>query len=174
MGPQVRPTYRLPDHLRAALAGSFGQVTDTQGLRVLLADDDVVAAVGDVVSMSLHEIGVKPRLFICDYKTQRGDDDPDFKRVLGSWGDREVRVQNPAATITPQAWGAVADAFHQDGTTRIVVDGEEDMLGIPAFLEAPLGAKVLYGKPGVGAVVVTIDAAFQAHVQGLVDQFDQE
>jgi uncharacterized protein (UPF0218 family) len=51
------------------------------------------------------------------------------------------------------------------------VEGEEDLLGIPCFLEAPLGAKVLYGMPGKGVVVVEVTPVFQERVRALLARF---
>jgi uncharacterized protein (UPF0218 family) len=157
------------------VAGNFGALVQTDGVAAAVAGAPVVVAVGDVVSRTLHDLGIAPRLFICDYRTQRGAIDGDLQAILGAWGDREVRVRNPATTITREAWDAIRDALHRlAGTTRLVVDGEEDLLGIPCFLEVPVGAKVLYGAPGRGVVVVTVDAAFQDVVRGIVARMDQD
>lgn len=166
--------YVLPGALRGALAGDFGPVVQTETLLAHIQGAPCIAAVGDVVSLTLHRLGVAPRLFVCDYKTQRGDESREYRRVLGTWGDREIHVSNPPATVTREAWLAIREAYSQEGTTRIVVDGEEDLLGIPAFLEAPLGAKVLYGSPGKGVVVVTVDAAFKERVAGILERFQRE
>jgi hypothetical protein len=39
---------------------------------------------------------------------------------------------------------------------RIVVNGEEDLAVIPAVVEAPLGAAVVYGQPNKGMVIIAI------------------
>ncbi len=171
----LRPAdrYTLPAALRGELAQAYGPVLSTRDLADALVNYEVVAAVGDVVSMTLHRLGIEPRLFICDYKTQRGDDDPEFVEVLGAWGDREIRVPNPAAQITREAWDAVRQGLAATGTTRILVDGEEDLLGIPCFLEAPDHAAVLYGMPGQGVVLVHVDDALRRRVAGLVARLEQ-
>lgn len=173
-GADLRPAtaYTLPDRLRPALAAPWGPVVDTATLGAMLRADDVVLSVGDVVSLSLQELGVVPKLFVCDYHTRRGVDDERLRAKLGSWGDREVRVANPAGQLTAQAWDAVRDALQADGTTRIVVDGEEDMLGIPCFLEAPEGAVVVYGMPGQGAVVCQVTPELRQRVADFVQALE--
>ncbi len=175
MGQGVKPAdaYYLPERLRPALAEPWGPVVDTAALALMLQDDDVIIAVGDIVSMTLHELGLAPRVFICDYKTQRQDDDPELIRTLGSWGDHEIRVDNPAASVTAAAWDAVIEGLRQEGITRIVVDGEEDLLGLPCFLEAPDDAIVLYGMPGRGVVVCRVTPDLRARVRQLVRSLDQ-
>lgn len=129
-------------------------------------------AVGDIVSVTLKDMGLQPRVFICDFKTKRGDEDPTLVEALGNWGDQEIRVQNPPAQVSREAWQAVQNACHMDGTTRIVVEGEEDMLGLAAFMEAPLGAKVLYGAPNRGMILVTIDEEFRESVAHILQRME--
>ncbi len=170
----LRPdsAYLLPAALRADLAKPYGRVYATRELADVLVNYEVIVAVGDVVSMTLHMLGFEPRLFICDYKTQRGDDDPEFLEVLGTWGDQEIRVRNPAATITREGWDGVRAGLAGPGMTRLVVEGEEDLLGIPCFLEAPDGAAVLYGMPGQGVVVVDVDDQLRERVRALVARLE--
>lgn len=173
----LRPAtrYLLPEDMRDELAKDFGPVVPDEQLEKVLADTDCIIAVGDVVSLDLKERDIEPRVFICDFKTHRDDEAPRFKQELGDWGDKEVKVLNPASIITRKAWSAIRAAIADEGRmTRIVVNGEEDLLGIPAFLEAPIGAKIVYGSPGKGAVVVTVTATFQQKVRALVARFDEE
>lgn len=179
MDPEVedlRPAtrYLLPEAMRTELGEDFGPIVGDDDLEDVLGEAEVIISVGDIVSMDLKKRGITPRAFICDFKTHRDDENPEFKEVLGDWGDKEVKVLNPAGTITRKAWTAIRNAMKRDGTTRIVVNGEEDLLGIPAFLEAPIGAKVVYGSPGRGAVVVDVTEAFQHRVEALVKKFDEE
>jgi hypothetical protein len=175
-GPDLRPphAYRLPAALRKELGRAWGPVVQAEGLATAIAGADVVVAVGDVVSLTLKELGIEPRLFVCDYQTQRGTPEPAYLRELGSWGKLAFRVRNPAATITREAWDAVAHGLASASwPVRIVVDGEEDLLGIPCFLEAPVGSKVLYGMPGQGIVVVTTSPEFLAMVRALLSRFER-
>jgi uncharacterized protein (UPF0218 family) len=172
----LRPDGRhiLPDRLRAALSEPWGPVVDTATLAKMVTAEDTVLAVGDVVSITLHELGIQPRLFVCDYKTQRGGVEGHLEEVLGNWGDRELRVQNPAGMVTAESWDAVTDALAQPVgvTTRIVVDGEEDLLGLPCFLEAPDGAIVLYGMPKRGVVVCFVEPGLRTKVARIVREME--
>lgn len=169
--------YVLPDALRAELGRPFGPVVAGKELPALVAGSPALIAVGDVVSLTLKTLGIEPRLFVCDFLTQRGEPDPTYEAELGTWGRLAFRVGNPPATITREAWDAVRlglAAGPEASPVRIVVDGEEDLLGIPCFLEAPDGAIVLYGMPGKGVVVVRVDAAFKAKVAELLGRFAKE
>jgi uncharacterized protein (UPF0218 family) len=169
--------YVLPERLRGELARPFGPVVAGRELPALLGDAPAVVAVGDVVSLTLKTLGIEPRLFVCDFLTQRGEPDPTYEAELGSWGTLAFRVRNPAASVTREAWDAIRlglSAGAEAAPVRVVVDGEEDLLGLPCFLEAPEGALVLYGMPGKGVVVVRVDPALQAKVADLLSRFTKE
>ena len=176
-GVDLRPArrYVLPEALRKDLGKPFGPVVAGNDLAEALEGAAAVVAVGDVVSLTLKTLGVEPALFVCDFMTQRGTPDPTYERELGAWGTLAFRVRNPAASITREAWDAVRLGLqHTPGPVRIVVDGEEDLLGIPCFLEAPDGAVVLYGMPGQGVVVVEVDAALKRRVAEVLARFTRE
>lgn len=177
--------YVLPESLRRELGAAFGPIVQSNELVAALEDADIVLAVGDVVSLTLKKLEITPRLFVCDYQTQRGqasavrgdaaNEKTLYELELGSWGELAFRVRNPAASITREAWDAIRLGLqHDDGPVRVVVEGEEDLLGIPCFLEAPVGSVVLYGMPNQGVVVVRVDAAFKAKVAALLAKFTRE
>jgi uncharacterized protein (UPF0218 family) len=166
--------YILPDALRSELGVAWGPVVQTVDLAAAVREAPAFACVGDVVSLDCKRLGLQPLLFVCDFATQRGEPDEVYERELGTWGARAFRVRNAAAHITREAWDAVRLALTAEkGPVRIVVEGEEDLLGIPCFLEMPMGSKVLYGMPGRGVVVVTVTPEFQAMVRALLARFEQ-
>lgn len=193
--PDLRPRkrYLLPEALRPELAKPFGPILQSEDLKAHLQGTDVVVAVGDVVSLTLKMLGITPRVFVCDYQTQRGvpaggathggeaakrlisNESTLYELELGSWGDRAFTVRNAAGTIAREAWDAIRLGLTaQEGPVRVLVEGEEDLLGIPCFLEAPDGAVVLYGMPNQGVVVVRVDARFKERVAALLARFTRE
>ena len=169
--------YVLPEGLRSELGKPFGPVVGGNELPKHLPEGVPVVAVGDVVSLTLKKLDLEPRLFVCDFLTQRGEPDPTYEAELGTWGTVGFRVRNPAATITREAWDAIRLGLSEppeEGPVRVLVEGEEDLLGIPCFLEAKPGTKVVYGMPGKGVVVVTVDAVFQRQVADLLSRFTRE
>ncbi len=171
----LRPTrqYTIPDALRSTLAEPFGPVYTTQELQVALKSHrGPVLAVGDHVSLTLKELGISPRLFVCDYHTQRGQNVQQYQDALSNWGDNVLQVTNPPATLTREAWNAIRRAVEGKVITRIEVEVEEDLLGIPCFLEAPPGSVVLYGMPGQGVVWVEVNQEVRERVAALVYLFE--
>jgi len=137
----LRPPHRyvLPEGLRRELAAAFGPVVQSGELVAALDGADPVVAVGDVVSLTLKKLDLTPRLFVCDFLTQRGEPDPTYEAELGAWGRLAFRVANPAATVTREAWDAIRLGLqHDDGPVRVVVEGEEGDKGAAPW-EGELG-----------------------------------
>jgi uncharacterized protein (UPF0218 family) len=173
----LRPVHRylMPESVRAELARAFGPVVSTEYLSDTIADTPFIC-VGDQVSLTTKEAGLTPKVIVCDYRTRRGNPTAAYIAALGGWGQVEIKVQNAAGELRRAAWDAVVKAVNHPGPypVRVTVDGEEDLLGIPCFLEAPDGWKVLYGMPGQGVCVVTLDAIFKRQVRQILLRFNQE
>lgn len=160
---------RLPEALRAELKEPMGPVfTDAEPL--LAAAGRPVVAVGDVVTR--HLLGVEtPRVALVDGRTERSDLAEPERPDLAAF-DRRERVDNPAATLSTPLLRALGEALVAEGTTAIVVEGEEDLATLPAVLAAPDGATVVYGQPGEGMVRVAVDATARERVRDLLGRMD--
>ncbi|MEM2036875.1 MAG: DUF359 domain-containing protein, partial [Candidatus Caldarchaeum sp.] len=64
-----------------------------------------------------------------------------------------VKVRNQAGMVEPEAAAAVVEAIMKRGGA-VLVDGEEDLLALPAMYALPNGGLLIYGQPKVGYVVV--------------------
>ena len=143
----------LPVELRKTLKEPFGDIISEGEVKSLLKACDVIVTVGDICTLTLHRLGFAPRLAIVDFATKR-ESLTELKERIQEVGDVAVSVENPAGTITKMLWDAVYSAFQQDANMRIEVAGEEDLALLPCVLFAPKGAKVIYGQPDVGLVLV--------------------
>jgi hypothetical protein len=112
-------------------------------------------SVGDVVTAHLGRVDYTPKVSIVDDRTEREAVD---ERVVADWPavDQILTAENPAATVTEELVEALDTGLRGAGTTRIEVDGEEDLAVLPAILLAPDGATVVYGQPGEGMVAVSV------------------
>lgn len=143
---------RLPHHLRDELKDPIGPVyTDPKAL--LAAAGTPLVSVGDVVTRHLLSVTI-PHLAVVDGQTKRT---PLDESIDLSAFDHQVDVENPAATLSAELLKTLRDALDDDGSTVIVVDGEEDLGTLPAVVAAPTGASVVYGQPNQGMVLATVD-----------------
>ena len=118
--------------------------------RIRKEKPEIVIAVGDVTCATLENEGIIPDVRIVDGITKRGIFEGEFKAKTHYY------VYNPPAMIFPEAWSAIATGISNKSDTLIVVNGEEDLLGFPAVLLAPIGSVMLYGQPDVGIVWVPV------------------
>ncbi len=127
-----------------------------------------VTTVGDVVSRETLVAGIQVNLRIVDQMTLRKRISPIEIRA-----ERTYKVRNPAGIITKEAWDTIREAL-KDREALILVDGEEDLLAIPAVLESPDNALVVYGQPSEGLVVVTASLEKKSEVRKIMNQMTEE
>jgi len=175
-GADTDVVVELPATLRPELKDPLGPVfTDAEDL--LAAASGPLVAVGDVVTYHLLEAGRPPDVALVDGRTERSPVDEEVEAAVGGSGgfDREATVTNPAATLTAGLLAAQAeavDAVERGETTRLVVDGEEDLAALPAVLLAPRDGSVVYGQPGEGMVLVTVEEEVRERVRDLLERMD--
>ena len=123
-----------------------------------LRNEISIATIGDICTLKvLQQIRV-PNLCIVDYKTKRDTKlSIDQKKEIDAIVSKSVTVQNPAGTITEELWNAIEDALNNENSTKIIVDGEEDLATLAVISLSKIGAKVIYGMPDRGMVVVDVN-----------------
>ena len=149
----------LPAALRPELKEPLGPIYTDAGALVRDAGRPLVA-VGDVVTYHIVRAGEPPDVALVDGRTKRDAVDEEIAAGIGGF-DREMRVENPPATVTDDLL-----------STLVVVDGEEDLAALPAVLAVPEGGSVVYGQPDEGMVLVAADPTARERVRGLVDRMD--
>ncbi len=158
----------LQKALRSELKDPMGPIyTDADDL---LADaGEPLIAVGDMVTYHLLNAGRIPDVALIDERTERTEVDEEVKATIGGF-EHVVAVDNPAATITAEILDAMAAAIRTGESTLIDVEGEEDLAALPALLLAPPGASVVYGQPGEGMVLVSVDDVATGQARDILEQ----
>lgn len=158
---------RLPVELRPLLASPPpGARLSSEPWRMRYS---CLASVGDVVTEGLVSHGVELLVAVVDCATMRR------RRGGGCPGDGwglVLRARNPAGTITWEAVEALAAALSSGGGL-VVVEGEEDLLALPLILLLPLGCSIVYGLPGVSAVVLPVTRWLKAYVQHVLERMER-
>lgn len=115
--------------------------------------------VGDATYQKVTEAGLKPHLSILDGHVGR-----QVKKEQG--GGVAATLSNPAGSIQPSVVDAIEAQLVSGGI--LTVQGEEDLLTLPAVLLAPLGAEVWYGQPDEGIVKIMVDEAIKTKAVSIV------
>lgn len=116
-----------------------------------------LSCIGDVVTRTCLRAGLKPTLTAVDGATRRRSEDvTDTLSLARRLGMPIRRVRNPPGALSLDAIESVCAALQSRRPTLLLVDGEEDLLALPAIACSPPGGLVVYGAPGLGAVVVRV------------------
>ncbi|WP_128478501.1 GTP-dependent dephospho-CoA kinase family protein [Halorussus pelagicus] len=138
------------------------------------AGDGPLVAVGDVVTYHLERAGVAPDVAVVDGLTKREEVEDSVAEGVARLGReaREVRVENPAGAVSREMVETLGEAIVDPEPTVIVVDGEEDLVTLPAIAAAPLGTSVVYGQPDEGMVLAEVTDEAKAEMRDLLGRMD--
>ncbi|MHB8587145.1 MAG: GTP-dependent dephospho-CoA kinase family protein [Thermoplasmatota archaeon] len=164
----------LPETLRSELAAPWAPPLATAAAVSALKDAKAIASVGDVVTEMLLDHGIHPQLMVVDYRTAR--EAPAFtslREKIEKAGYYRERFENAAGTISQVMWDAVRLAWMRPSPTVLEIHGEEDLATLPVVTFAPEGARVLYGQPRQGVVIIPVNEAARARARGFLDRMEK-
>ena len=127
-----------------------------------------IISVGDIVSLHMIKHGIALNVIVVDNKTMRKPIQP-----ITVDADQTLYAKNPPGAITDEAWAAIKSAIAQKGRTKVIVDGEEDLLTVVTVLSAPDDALVVYGQPHKGIVVVKVTKETREKMHRIVDAMEE-
>ena len=158
---------KISSELRAALKEPLGELLLEANLKkshILERISRPIITVGDRTTERLLEWGITVDLQIVDGLERRE------RRRAPSLpeGTIEVRCSNPPGAISQDADRSVREALQSGRPSRVLVDGEEDLLVLPACIYAPDGASLFYGQPGKGMVSVRVGPEARRKTQKII------
>ncbi len=162
----------MPEELRPLLAEPLDKILTGKAIEEAIQDARAgfVITVGDVATKTFLDAGIIPTLSIIDGKVGRKP----FHEVV----DRlqpTLAVQSGPGFISKKAVQAIHDCFTHPSSPithhAILIDGEEDLLVLPAIIYAPLGTVLYYGQPGEGLVEVVVTDDMKTKAIGLLARF---
>lgn len=165
-------TLSLPESMRDQLSKPFGEVLKNDEIKKMKSI--FLIAIGDIVATTFIKLKKQANISLFDLKTKRKEVSRDILDLLP---DPDAKITNMHGTIQGFAVGEVYKQIHEsiDAFQKkvIEVDGEEDLLALPAILLSPLGGKVAYGLPDKGVVVIDVTEEKKNDVKKLVEKFDR-
>ena len=163
--------FNLPDSLRSELQKPHGPTI--KNIDTLRSHSMPLICIGDVVSASLRDENLFPSVSIIDGKTRRAQlkSSVTDKYFLGL----SSSFVNAPGTINPVIAHYFLEALQKNYDTgkpqTILVEGEEDLLALPAILLSPLGSTVMYGQYDVGMIGVVVTETKKEEIKKLLMQF---
>ncbi len=173
---------KMPESLRPLLQKPLGRVfKDTKSLlqSIKRLKYSLLIGVGDIIVDSLLKEGIDPDVKVIDLKTRRKKFlISNFKFLMKSKVSN-IKYQNKPGTINlktaEKLKELIRDALSSprrrgSRNSWLVIDGEEDLLTLPAILFAPLNSLVLYGHWQYGIIAVEVDEIMKKKIQNLFNK----
>lgn len=159
----------MPEEFRPYLSSIVFRsklVADTSSYRQQLRYEKIIA-IGDYVLEELLRYRVYPWLAIFDCREKRIERDcPQLPHIY-----EKINVYNPRSTISLEAVRAIRDGIKRGGIA-VVVDGEEDLLALPAIMYADESMLVIYGMPNLSAVLVRVGYYEKKIASSILEMFE--
>lgn len=180
--------YKLPKPLRKSFRKPIGKLFTGKPLiaaekarnQIIEYHPKLIITIGDYCTKTLFDVAFLPNIIVYDGKTHR---EKQISLDLDEYVEK--RVTNPREWITKKTWEILETtiSFCTSNKCRVCVhiDGEEDLLVIPAIILSPLGSVIVYGQPPMnteagmlkgGIVVVLITNELKKLAQDLLVQFE--
>ena len=152
---EIDPTGKriMPETLRNQLVQPLGTVLKGDSLQESFHahKKDLVITVGDVTTQKALEAGLTPALMVIDNKVHR-QPYRKLRPILARREFEKTSVASGTGFISERAIRHIAHALGSRSVPLVIeVIGEEDLLALPAIIEAPVGSVVYYGQPPVAA-----------------------
>lgn len=168
---------KLPKELRKELKKPLGKLIEVIPEKSMVEIAGLVnksrpvriISVGDVITQYMLMSGILPDLSIVDHKIYRRK--IEFPFNYEGFYNIIVYVKNPPGHISEDAWNKIRKYLTTNLKTLIVVDGEEDLLTLPAIVEAPEGSLIFYGQPSIGVVSITVSNSIKGKVRNILKKF---
>ena len=97
-----------------------------------ISAESIIITVGDRTTENMLQLGLKPQIQIIDGLEKRN------QRIIPADDtiNTNLSCRNPPGEITEESMQVIQKAFSCESPVRITVDGEEDLLVIPACIFA--------------------------------------
>ncbi|MGC8661660.1 MAG: GTP-dependent dephospho-CoA kinase family protein [Nitrososphaeria archaeon] len=163
-------SYKIDEQLRDELKHPLGYLINDNnvGSRLKELKGRVIISVGDRTTERLEELGLNPKVEIVDGMEKRKS-----RALPGNDIDIKIIVKNPQGTITASSVEAIKCAIRTDKRTRIIVEGEEDLLAIPCIIHSKSGWIIAYGQPNEGMVIVEVGNSIKRLARSYLKRMQQ-
>jgi len=163
----------MPNSLRSELVQPLGRVLAKEEIpkSFIRHSGDIIISVGDLTTKTLLEAGITPRLMIIDNMVNRKPF-AGLKQIMKEKNFYKKKVKSGPGFIAQEAVDLLHDWAKTPTETRVIeVDGEEDLLVLPAIIASPIDAVLYYGQPGMGLVEVVVDTQSKTRAGVIIGQF---
>lgn len=173
----------MREELRKPLGKVFAEVNKVKKFIEFL-NPIMIVAVGDIIVESLLKEKIDPDIKIIDFKSRRkpikttGPVSSSFPPLSGAVGSPFLSppVVNSRGTINFKTADKLRELIQESVINKkkfwLVIDGEEDLMTLPAILFAPLNSLILYGHWQYGIVGVVSTLEMKKKILEIISRFN--
>lgn len=153
----------LSKPIGSLITGSFKETAEK--IKSMYKYKEISFCVGDVVTKNFTINKIKFSVAIVDFKTERKEIEDKLSY--------DFKLFNPRGYINVEAWKILSLALEKNNGCIVFVEGEEDLLALPAIDVAKEGTLVVYGQPKEGIVVVEVDSKMKEFVREIISSSEK-
>ena len=154
----------VPPSVKEQLRKPLGPLhTDFREVKRLSRTHRIIS-VGDVCTLALLAMGIRPHLAVFDHLYMRHALDPGMVKILNLHFPKQRRYSNPAGTISERLLRDAPKLIKEGG--GVLIDGEEDLTAMAFIRSAGPDCVIVYGQPKAGMVVVRPDEKIKKKIDG--------
>ena len=158
---------RIPEKIKSLLKKPFGKVyTHYEELKTLSKSHRIIS-VGDVCTLALLGLGIKPHLAVFDFKYMRRKLDGTKTGILKRYFGHFRTMTNVTGTLSIEILKNAKKLMTTGGA--ILIEGEEDLTALAFIKDADKKTLVIYGQPHKGIVVVKQDSKTKNLIKKIFD-----
>ena len=154
---------RIPENIKKELKRPLGELhIDFRKIRKLSASMRIIS-IGDVCTLGLLAMGIKPHLAVFDHKYMRNELERGFVSILERSYPNPIKMPNPPGTLSEEIIEQAKSLIEKGGGLQI--DGEEDLTALAFILKGGKNDLIIYGQPNEGMVVVVPDEKVKKKIE---------
>ena len=157
---------KISEKTRQALKQPLGKLKiDLRKVKELSKSHRIIS-VGDICTLALLAVGIKPHLAVFDYKAMRKEIDESLIGILKLNYRDPKKYENKAGTLSDRIINDAPKLIEEGG--GVLIDGEDDLTAL-AFIQAAKDDDIIvYGQPNEGIVIVLPDKKTKEKVSFLL------
>ena len=157
---------KISEHARSKLKKPLGKVHKSLETIKSLSKKYRIISVGDICTLALLCIGVRPHLAVFDFKYMRQALPQGMASILKREFKNIKTIENKAGTISEALLKNAKTIIKNGGALHIV--GEEDLTALVFIKNASEKEIIVYGQPNEGIVVVRPDKKTKKFIDSLL------
>lgn len=146
---------KISKEARAGLKKPLGKVYTTLEAVKTLSKRHRVISVGDICTLALLCIGIRPHLAVFDLRYMRKALPQEMALILKREFGNTKTIKNRHGTVSGKLLKNANEIMKKGGAIKI--DGEEDLTALAFIKNADAHSIIVYGQPNEGMVIVKPD-----------------